>query len=73
MTIDERIQFLVQSQESLGKNIEELHERMNETGKKIDQLYVISNRHEMDNARFHRALRAALEAWLDENRNGGNQ
>ncbi len=58
MTIDERIQFLVQSQESLGKNIEKLYES-------VSQQAEASKKHEDEIQRFRRAMRAALEAWLE--------
>jgi chemotaxis regulatin CheY-phosphate phosphatase CheZ len=57
MTIDERLEFLVQSTESLHENVAKLVET--------------SERHERELERFRRAMRAALVAWLDEGENGG--
>lgn len=65
MTFDERMEFLLKSQESLGKNIEEMHERMNELQKKVDTIADIVNHHENEMERFRSALRAGLEDWLN--------
>ncbi|HEY1265342.1 MAG TPA: hypothetical protein VGF06_17560 [Terriglobales bacterium] len=62
MTIEQRIEFLVKSQESLGKNIEKLYETVSQQSQTIQQ-------HEDELQRFRRAMRAALEAWLDNNGN----
>jgi hypothetical protein len=58
--IDERLQFLLQSTESLHDSVGKLVER-------VDKLAETSERHERELQRFHRAMRAALEAWLSEN------
>jgi hypothetical protein len=58
MDLDERIKFLVESQESLGKNIEKLYETVTQQGHIIDT-------HEKEIERFRSALRAALSAWLE--------
>jgi len=63
MTIDERIEFLVRSQESLGKNIEKLYES-------VSQQAAATQKHEEEIQRFRRAMRAALEAWLDNGQEG---
>ena len=63
MTIDERLQFLLQSTESLHENVAKLVER-------TDKLAATSERHEREIQRFRRAMRAALEAWLDEDGDG---
>lgn len=54
---DERLQFLLQSTESLHSNVEKLVER-------VDKLAQTSERHEREIQRFRTAMRAALEAWL---------
>ena len=72
MNIDERLEFLVKSQESLGRNIKELHERMNEQGERINALATMVDKHERQMERFRRALRAGLAEWLEgENGNEG--
>ncbi len=58
--IDERLQFLLQSTESLHSNVARLVER-------VDKLAETSERHERELERFRRAMRAGLEAWLSEN------
>lgn len=63
MTFDERLEFLLKSQESLGRNIEELHERMDALAEKVDTLADIVNKHEREMERFRRGLRAGLEAY----------
>lgn len=55
--IDERLQFLLQSTESLHSNVEKLVER-------VDKLAETSERHEREIERFRRAMRAAFEAWV---------
>ena len=60
MTIDERIEFLVQSQESLGKNLEKLYESVSQQADAI-------KKHQQDLQRFQRAMTAALQAWLEGN------
>lgn len=63
MTIDQRLEFLVQSTESLHGPVAAVVER-------IDKLTAQSERHEREIERFRRAMRAALEAWLSENGDG---
>jgi len=58
-TIDERLQFLLQSTESLHSNVERLVER-------VDKLAETSERHEREMERFRRPMRTALQAWLGE-------
>lgn len=72
MTFEERIQFLLQSQESLGKNIEESHERMNALQEKVDAIATAVSTHENTMERFRRALRAGIAEWLNGN-NGEEQ
>jgi hypothetical protein len=55
MTIDERLEFLVKSTESLHASISELHATVQE--------------HERRWAQLMRSLRAALEAWIADNGN----
>jgi prefoldin subunit 5 len=59
MNLDERIKFLVESQESLGKNIEKLYETVTQQGQRIET-------HEKEMERFRRALRAGLAEWLND-------
>jgi hypothetical protein len=63
MSIDERLQFLLQSTESLHANVARLVER-------TDKLAETSERHEREIQRFRNAMRAALVAWLEEGENG---
>jgi hypothetical protein len=57
-SIDERLEALVHTAE--------LHQAEMETlRKKVDDLVMLSNRHDEELRRFRRAMRAALEAWLD--------
>ena len=59
MNIDERLQFLLQSTESLHENVAKLVETSERHERAIQ-------RHEREQQRFRRAMRAALEAWLAE-------
>jgi hypothetical protein len=54
--IDARLQFLLKSSECHDQQIGKLVER-------FDKLAETSERHERDNARFNRMMRAALEAY----------
>ena len=58
-SLDARLQALVQTAELQHHNIAQL-------GKRVDQLTETSERHERENQRFRRAMRAALEAWIKE-------
>ena len=60
MTVDERLEFLLKSTESLHDNVARVTER-------VDRLAETSERHEREIEGFRRAMRAALTAWLDEN------
>jgi ferritin-like metal-binding protein YciE len=64
MTIDERLQFLVQSTESLHASLEK---HIEETNAQIGALTRRAEAHEREQQRFRRAMRAALEAWLSDN------
>jgi hypothetical protein len=57
-SIDERLEALVHTAELAQAEMETL-------SKKVDALVTVSNRHEEELIRFRRAMRAALEAWLD--------
>lgn len=66
-SLDERLEFLVQSTESLHANLEELHAI---TAEHTRQLTEHTRRIELQEKRwerFDRALRAGLQAWLNEN------
>ncbi len=39
---------------------------MDKISSKVDKLAEVSSRHEREIQRFRRAMRAALEAWLNE-------
>jgi prefoldin subunit 5 len=67
MTIDERFEFL-------QRNIDSLHEAAFENTRQIAELTRRAEAHERaverqdrEQARFRRAMRAALEAWLSDN------
>ncbi len=66
MTPEQRIEFLLQSQESLGKNIEKLYESVTQQAEQ-------SRRHEREIQRFRGAMKAALTAWLAEDNGAGEQ
>jgi predicted RNase H-like nuclease (RuvC/YqgF family) len=61
--IDERLDALVHTAELLHADVQTLREQMAESK-------AISDRHEAELTRFRSAMRAALEAWLDENEPG---
>lgn len=61
--IDERLQFLVQSTESLHQSCQELHARVLEQTKQMKKLLIVSDRHWQEWNRFRRALRAGLKAY----------
>jgi len=63
MDIDERLQFLVQSTESLQAS---LAQHIEETNAQIAALTRRADAHEREQQRFRRAMRAGLEAWLSE-------
>jgi len=58
-SLDERLEALVQTAELQHHDIAQL-------GKRVDQLTETSERHERENQRFRRAMRAALQAWISE-------
>jgi uncharacterized coiled-coil DUF342 family protein len=73
VNVDERLQFLLQSSESLHENVAKLVERVDQVAEhvdrvveRVDKLAETSDRHEREITRFRRAMRAALAAWLDE-------
>ena len=57
-SIDERLEFLLQSNESHNEQIGKLGER-------VDQLTATVERHEREQERFRRMMKAALLAWLE--------
>jgi prefoldin subunit 5 len=63
MTIDERFEYLQRNIDALHANIERLYDTVSEHSRQIEK-------HEREQARFRRAMRAALAAWLDEGENG---
>lgn len=65
MTIDERLEFLVQSTESLHETIREQNEQLRRHDERL-------RKQEQNWERVRRSLRAALEAWLDEDDQNGN-
>lgn len=67
MNIDERLEFLLQSTESLHSTVMEQSRQMVEQSKRVDQLMTLSERNERRWNRFLEALRDALDAGLDEN------
>lgn len=69
MNFDERLEFLLKSQESLGRNIEELHERMDATNERINAIATLVESHENEMERFRRALRAGITEWLNGDNN----
>ncbi len=58
-SLDERLKALVQTAELQHHDIAQL-------GKRVDQLTETSERHERENQRFRRAMRAALQARIGE-------
>jgi predicted transcriptional regulator len=70
MTIDERLQFLLQSTESLHENVGKLVERVDKLAETSERHERAIQRQEREQERFRRAMRAALVAWLDEGENG---
>lgn len=73
MTIDERLQFLVQSTESLHDAVGKLVERVDRLAETSERHAETSERHEREIERFRRAMRVALVAWLDEGENGNQR
>ena len=63
MTVDERLEFLLTSSESLHASCQELHATMEEQGRRLRELDERERRHWQ---RIRSSLRAALEAWLEE-------
>lgn len=67
MNIDQRLEFLVQSTESLHGTVGALVDRVYKVADRVDRLAETSERHEREINRFRSAMRAALQAWLNEN------
>ena len=63
MTVDERLQFLLTSTESLHASCQELHATVEEQGRQLREFDERERRHWR---RITGSLRAALEAWLEE-------
>lgn len=70
MTIDERLEFLLKSTESLN---ESLDKHIAESNAHIVALTKQADAHEREMQRFRRAMRAALTAWLGDEQNGDAQ
>jgi hypothetical protein len=68
--IDARLQFLLTGTESLHVTVHEMTGPIQEQTKQIEKLAETSARHERDNARFNRAMGAALKAFLAEDEGG---
>lgn len=64
MTVDERLEFLLTSTESLHATCRELHATVEAQAK---QLREVDERERQYWQRFTRSMRAALDAWLGEN------
>jgi cell division protein FtsB len=64
--IDARLQFLLTGTESLHATVHEMTGQIQQHAKQIDKLAETSERHERENARFNRMMRAALEAYLSD-------
>lgn len=60
MTLDERLEFLVKSQESLGDNIQKLYEVVSANERRLNKL----------NKAVLLGIRAALEEFEKEDENG---
>jgi hypothetical protein len=63
MTIDERLEFLLHSTESLHQSCQELHATVQEHTRQLRELDERERKHWR---RITRALQAALEAWMEE-------
>ena len=63
MTIDERLEFLLHSTESLHATVQEQTRQLQEQGRQLRELDERERKHW---GRITRALQAALEGWLEE-------
>ncbi|MBV8898320.1 MAG: hypothetical protein JO051_17520 [Acidobacteriaceae bacterium] len=72
MTIDERLDFLLKSTQSLHAAVEQNTEHITQNTEHIGQLIARADEHEREMQRFRRAMRAALTAWLGDEPNGQN-
>lgn len=59
-TVDERLEFLVQSSETLHEDCRELY-------RVTSKLTATVEKHEQDWERFRRTMRAALAEWFSDN------
>jgi hypothetical protein len=66
MTIDERLQFLVQATESLHAGLEHLHAVVAEQNRRIEA-------QTQKEERRHRAMLAAIQTYLGELDGNGNE
>lgn len=72
MSFEERIEFLLRSQESLHERMIAERERMNALQERMNSIVTIVETHEKEWERFRRAVRAGFEAWLN-GENGDEQ
>lgn len=63
MTIDERLEFLLHSTESLHATVQERTRQLQEQGRQLREL---DERERQHWRRINRALQGALEGWLEE-------
>ena len=70
MNIDERLEKLVERHEALAQSMELMQIEGDGQRKRIDTLASVVDRHEHEQERFRKAMRAGLLAWLDEGENG---
>lgn len=70
MSIDERLQFLLQSTESLHATVQQI---VDENAKKAKRTDARIEAHESEIPRFRRMMRAVLTAWLEEDGENGKQ
>lgn len=66
MTIDERLEKLVERHEALTETVEHMARQGEEQNARIAALQQVTTTHEREWERFRRTMRAALEAWLSE-------
>lgn len=71
-SLDERLEFLLQSTESLHQSCQELHASTTEQGRQMDELRLVTAQHGQELRHFHRVMRTAFDAYLNDNDDEGN-
>ena len=69
-SLDERLEFLLHSSESLHSNLQELHAVASEHDRQIEALVKLTEQNERRWQRVMRVLRDALDAGLKDNEEG---